>query len=242
MADANRMRLSLRGIGFIKSKHEELRDDEVAYERLPEFDRYIGTATALISAGIIEEHMLPGQPNRGKAAVTVAGPDGFIVITRESDRLFAVRLSISVEEIARRAEHEKQLKADKAAQELQTALAHEAKELSALPRSREHYRDDCVKTLKAHLKIVRDTAIVANKYSGFHFDSRAVRAFDDAAMQLIKTVLHGEIVFDVATQERRLVEIRSPGSKANLPLQNFLQNIIAHNDDKQQPAAKDEGA
>ncbi len=243
MADASRMMLSLSGIGSIKkSKHGELRDDEVAYEKLPEFDRYLGTAIALISAGIIEEHMLPGQPNRGKASVTVAGPDGFIVITRENDRLFAVQVSISAEEIARRAESERQLKANKATQELQAALEREAKELSALPRSRERYREDCVKTLKAHLKIVRDTAIVANKYSGFHFDSRAVRAFDDAAMQLLKTVLYGEIVFDVTVQERRIVEIRSPGSKVNLPLQNFLQNITVRNDDKQQPAAEDEGA
>jgi hypothetical protein len=242
MADANRMTLSLRGIGSIKNKHGELRDDEVAYEKLPEYDRYTGTATALISAGIVEEHMLPGQPDRAIASVTVAGPEGFIVIARESDRLFTVQVSISAEEIASRAEREKRLKTDKAAQELQAALAREAKELSALPRSRERYRDDCVRTLKAHLRIVRDTAIVANKHSGFHFDSRTVRAFDDAAMQLLKTVLHGEIVFDAAVQERRIVEIRSPGSKANLPLQNFLQDITSRNDNKQQPAAEDEGA
>jgi hypothetical protein len=238
MADANRTRLSVNGISFIEKPPEEkggtIRDDEIVYEKLADCDSYTGTATALISAAIIEEHMLPGQPNRGKKISVIDAPDGqkwaagYIEITRKDRRLFEVRVGISRKENDRsqQAQH-RLLQAEQAAKKLEAAQQREALELSELPRTHQQYRENCMKTLRAHLNIVRDTAIAANKFSGFHFDSDALRAFDKAAIELLKTLYRGGTVFDPAVQERRIVEIRSQSSKVNMPLQNFLQSVTA---------------
>jgi hypothetical protein len=83
---------------------------------------------------------------------------------------------------------------------------------------------------------VRDTAIAANKYSGFCFDNEALRAFDKAAQELVTTLVRGGTLFNAAVQERRMVEIRSQSSRANVPLQNFLMNITAQTDGAEEAA------
>lgn len=238
MADANRTRSSINGIIIIEvppeGKGGTLRDDEIAYQKLLNCDSFAGTATALIRAGIIEEHMLPGQPNRGKKIAMIEGSEGerwtpgYIEIIRIDARLFEVRVGIAGEESERRLQmQERLLQADRAARQLVAAQQREALELSELPTSHQQYRESCVKTLRAHLSIVRDTAIAANKFSGFCFDADALRAFDHAATELLKTLYRGGTLFDPAAQERRIVEIKSQSSKLNMPLQKFLQSVTA---------------
>jgi hypothetical protein len=244
MADANRTRSTVNGITFIDTSLEgeegTIRDDQVAHEKLPDCDSYTGTAAALISAGIIEEHMLPGQPHRGKKIAVIEGPDGekwapgYVEIARKNARLFEVKAGISVEECDRR---HMLLQDEQAAQKFEAAQQREALELSELPRSHQHYRESCMKTLRAHLSIVRDTAIAPNKFSGFHFDSETLRAFDSAVNELLKTLYRGGTILDQAAQERRVVEIRSESSKANMPLQNFLQNITAQTGGAEEPTS-----
>lgn len=178
--------------------------------------------------------MLPGQPQRGKTTTLITAPGGkkrgagYIEITRKNARIFEVKVGISEQESAcRQAAWSRLLEADQAAKKLQAAKQREAVELSELPRSHEQYRNGCVKTLEAHLNIVRDTAIAANKYSGFHFDAKALHAFDKAAKELVKTLVQGRTLFDPAVQERRIIEIKSQSSKADMPLQNFLLNVMA---------------
>jgi hypothetical protein len=125
---------------------------------------------------------------------------------------------------------------NEAAKRLKAAQEREAVELAELPRSHEMYRESCVKTLRAHINIVRDTAIAANKYSGFCFDNEALRAFDKAAQELVTTLVRGGTLFNAAVQERRMVEIRSQSSRANVPLQNFLMNITAQTDGAEEAA------
>jgi hypothetical protein len=238
MADANRTRSSVNGIIIIEvppeGKGGMLRDDEIAYQKLLNCDSFAGTATALIGAGIVEEHMLPGQPNRGRNIVVIEGSGGvrwaagYTEITRIDACRFEVRVGIAGEESERRRHaHERTLQADRAAKQLAAAQQREALELSELPRSHQQYRESCVKTLRAHLNIVRDTAIAANKFSGFCFDADALRAFDQAATELLKTLYRGSTLFDPAAQDRRIVDIKSQSSKLNMPLQNFLQNVTA---------------
>jgi hypothetical protein len=237
MADANRTRSSVNGIIIIEAPEGErgtLRDDEIAYQKLLNCDSFAGTATALIAVGIIEEHMLPGQPNRGKKIAVIEGSEGerwapgYIEITRIDARLFEARVGVASEESERRHQaQESLLQADRAAKQLLAAQQREALELSELPRSHQQYRESCVKTLRAHLDIVRHTAIAANKFSGFCFDADALRAFDQAATELLKTLYRGSTLFDAARQERRIVEIKSQSSKLNMPLQNFLQSVTA---------------
>jgi predicted DNA binding CopG/RHH family protein len=252
MADANRKTSPIHGITFIerplraKGERWKLGDNEIAYEKLSDCDMYAGTAAALISAGIIEEHMLPGQPNRGKRTAIILTPDGkkqgreYIEITLKNSRLFEVKVGVSEQESARRqAARERLLEADKAAKKLQAARQREALELSELPRSHEQYRNGCVKTLEAHLNIVRDTAIAANKYSGFYFDANALHAFDKAAKELVKTLVQGHTRFNPAIQERRIIEIKSQSSKADMPLQNFLMNVMAQKNQRPEAGADD---
>jgi hypothetical protein len=238
MADANRTRSTVNGIAFVdippEGKEGTIRDDQIAHEKHLDCDSYTGTASALLSARIIEKHMLPGQPHRGKTIAVIEGPDGekwgpgYMEIKRKNARLFEVKAGISREESERRqqAQH-RLLQAGKAAQKLEAAQQREALELSELPRSHQQYRESAVKALRAHLNIVRDTAIAPNKFSGFHFDGEALRAFDNAVNDLLKTLYRGGTIFNPVVQERRIVEIRSQSSKVNMPLQNFLQNVTA---------------
>lgn len=252
MADANRKTSSAHGITFVekspraKGERWKLGDDEIAYAELPDCDTYAGTAAALIRAGIVEEHMLPGQPNRGKNAAIIVAPDGkkhgpgYIEIYRKNARLFEVKVGISDEENARRQQaRDRLLKAEQAAKKLHAAQQREALELSELPRSHAQYRSSCVKTLQAHINIVRDTAIAANRYSGFHFDVDALRAFDKAAEELVNTLVHGGTLFKAAVQERRIIEIKAQSSKANMPLQNFLLSVTARKNEPPETDAHD---
>lgn len=252
MADANRKTSPVPGIRIIerppraKGERWKLGEDEIAVEKLLDCDVYAGTAAALISAGIVEEHMLPGQPNRGKRKVTVVAPDGkkqgpqYIEISVKNSRLLEVKVGVTEQERARRqAARERSLEADKAAKKLQAARQREALELSELPRSHEEYRNGCVKTLEAHLNIVRETAIAANKYSGFHFDANALHAFDKAAKELVRILAQGRTLFDPAVQERRIIEIKSQSSKADMPLQNFLLNLMTRQNQRPEAGADD---
>jgi hypothetical protein len=236
MADAHGVRIVINGITLI-DKHSEgtngiLHDDQIACEKLPEWDVFEGPALALIRAGIVEEHMLPGQPNRGKDLVVIEGRDGekwatgYIEIVRKGERWFQVKVAIDPEEGGRRrqAEH-RRLQAEEAAKKLAAAQEREALELAELPRTHRQYRESCLKTLRAHLNIVRDTAVAPNRFSGFCFNETALRAFDKAATELLKTLEHGGTLFDPAAQERRVIEIRSQSSRVNMPLQDFLQKV-----------------
>lgn len=66
-------------------------------------DRWAGTADQLVEAGVVEKHMLPGQPGRNKSSVTFGkkgngyGPD-YVQIQRRGRYLFTVRKGISEEE------------------------------------------------------------------------------------------------------------------------------------------------
>ncbi|MDB5772185.1 MAG: hypothetical protein JWM42_2559 [Burkholderia sp.] len=241
MADANRGTPFVNGIIFIAMPPDgqggSIRDDEIAYEQLLNCDSYAGTATALIRAGIIEEHMLPGQPGRGKNIALIEGPDGkrwavgYIEISRKSARLYDVKTGIPGAECVRRElAQQSLLQADQSAKQVEAAQQRESMELSELPRSHDQYREACVKTLRAHLNIVRDTALAANRFSGYQFDTAALREFDKAAIELLKTLYRGGTVYDPALQERRIVEIKSQSSRLNMPLQNFLQSLSAQTD------------
>lgn len=92
-----------------KTKFAPNQEDEVRKEEWgPRLDVYTGTAAALIKAGIVEEHMLPGQPGRNKTCVTFKGPpglgrygEGYVQIKRHGSK-FSVRKCVSAEETARR--------------------------------------------------------------------------------------------------------------------------------------------
>lgn len=89
------------------------------------YDRYFGTADALIRAGIVEERMLPGQPDRNKVCVTLngkrgqqAGGPGYIQIRRTGKNRFVVTKGLDQAERERRkAEQEAKEEAGRAAQD-----------------------------------------------------------------------------------------------------------------------------
>ncbi|MDB5795760.1 MAG: hypothetical protein JWR25_2139, partial [Noviherbaspirillum sp.] len=181
--------------------------------------------------------------NTGITTVAV-GPSGekweqgYIEITAKSDCLLEVKAGISeVERTRRKAAWEARAQSERQSAALRTAKQREALELLELPRSHQQYKNGCVRALRAHLNIVRNTVIAANKYSGFHFDGDALRAFDRAAEELVKTVLHGDSRFVPAMQERRISEIKSQSARADMRFQNFLQHVTACTDDTQNPPA-----
>lgn len=97
----------------------------VRQEKKCRYDRYFGTADALIQAGIVEEHMLPGQPGRNKVCVTLngkrgqqAGGPGYIQIQRTGKNRFVVTKGLDQAEQERRtAERDAKEEAERAARE-----------------------------------------------------------------------------------------------------------------------------
>jgi hypothetical protein len=251
MADANHNQLPPRGIAFEKkawsSEEAWLKDDHVLHEQSLLCDTYIGTADALAKTGVFDVQLISARPHRSGTTRVVVGPSGekwgqgYVEITVTSGRMLEVKIGISEPERARRKDAwEIRSQADQASAALRMAQQREALELLELPRSHGEYRNGCVKTLRAHLNIVRNTVIAVNKYSGFHFDGDAVRAFDRATEELVKTVLRGGIRFVPIVQEQRIAEIKSQSSRVDMPFQNFLQHVThvtARTDGTEDPSA-----
>jgi hypothetical protein len=82
----------------------KFRSDEVRKTEYSWKDVYTGTAVALIKAGVVEEHMLPGQPGRNKTSVTFNGKSDadYMQIARRGPNVFIVRKGIGEEEHKRR--------------------------------------------------------------------------------------------------------------------------------------------
>jgi len=80
-------------------------------------DFFTGVAADLVAAGVVEEHMLPGQPGRNKTSVTLGrrGDPDDIQIRRLSKKRFKVRKGIPAEERRRRREELEQEHAQKVA-------------------------------------------------------------------------------------------------------------------------------
>jgi hypothetical protein len=249
MADANHNPLPLRGIGCNRkadahAKEASLTGNHITHEQAQHYDAYIGTAEALAGAGIVDARLTSARPDRSGVTIVVVGPsgekwgEGYIEISVKSGCLLEVKAGIpEAERVRRQQAWEARMQADQASATLRTAQQRAALELLELPRSHEQYRNGCVRTLRAHLNIVRNTAIAMNKYSGFHFDDDALRDFDRAAEQLAGTLLRGGIKFVAAVQEQRISEIMSQSSRADMTFQNFLQHLTARADGSQDPPA-----
>lgn len=106
----------------------------VTAEHTPECDCYTGRAEALIQAGIVEQHELPGQPGLGAGSVCyrplgvdrIAGrgwfiTPGFMTIRRLPSNAFKVTIRVSGAETGRR-EAQQRARRDQAGSE-QAALA-----------------------------------------------------------------------------------------------------------------------
>jgi hypothetical protein len=249
MADANNNHLPLRGITFVRKACEgtqtpSANHDQISCEQSVFYDSYIGSADALLKAGVVDARLLSERIYNTGATMVAVGPSGekweqgYIEITARSDCLLEIKAGISeLERTRRKAAWEARAQSERESAALRTAKQLEALELLELPRSHQQYKDDCVRALRAHLNIVRNTVIAANKYSGFHFDGDALRVFDRAVEELVKTVLHGDSRFVPAMQERRISEIKSQSARADMRFQNFLQYVTACTDDTRNPPA-----
>lgn len=100
------------------------------------FDVFVGSADDLISAGIIERHMLPGQPGRNRTSVTINGDNGgwyrlvnrgnpgYIRIALRSKNTLRVVKGISLKERKRRLleEEKREQQREKARQQEKSKL------------------------------------------------------------------------------------------------------------------------
>jgi len=72
----------------------------------PSFNKWTGSAEQLISAGVIERHMLPGEPGRNKTCVTIGGgrnqhakfDENYVQILKQGKNKFRVKKGISKDE------------------------------------------------------------------------------------------------------------------------------------------------
>jgi hypothetical protein len=172
---------------------------DFAHEATPYFyDRYLGTAAALVREGILRAEQLPGQPGQPKtrASFDAAGRSrrglrdawsapGAVTIYRLKPDWFQVHVVVSSEEQARR-------RALPGAGDLQRRERAQ-RELDELPRSAQQYREQCSARVASWLESCRQ--IFDSRSGGFAASQDALAAFDEAALLMIEAARRAPVGF-----------------------------------------------
>jgi hypothetical protein len=186
-----------------------LKENEIGRYRTPYADMYFGTSAALIAAGLVEEHMLPGQPNRNKVSQSFPSQDGrkwgigYLQIFKQNSRIFQLRKGISKDEERRRiaaAGRARQAKEDK------------------------QFREAVLESFHLHLGIVRMKLV--NK-QGYGYDDETLGEFERVAEQLEDVLRDGDIAHGLEDEDLADVEENAPACKADASLQSFLKSVTS---------------
>ncbi len=201
-------------------------------------EEYIGTAEALIAAGLVRRRQLPGAPGMPRLAATFydgelvrrgARPpkdERYVRVHRLRGGWFLVARGLSADQREQRA-----AKAH-AMVELERAKRSAAQALRMVPSSARDYRDSCVLELKGRLAFLRVAHLSSNEFGaqlrgGFKFDDETLAAFDKIAADLLSVLRNGRVCFDRDKQSEIVVGIKNRVAKADLALQELLAGAIA---------------
>ena len=178
---------------------------------------YRGKRDALIAAGIVEADCFPGEPGQLKT-VAHGLKDGRKIIVRQNGarHTFNACVRFKKDELAK----------ERTRQALREARAKETRELARVPLSHDDFRAGLKVRLCDLLEYARAAALGATALSGgYRYSQEAIEAFDEAALDLIKTLLSGRIVFDAKVRAREFAKIKGNSAKSDLALQRFLENV-----------------
>lgn len=192
------------------------------------YDAYHGTyfkgpASCLLAAGLVQYHMLPGQPGRNKTSQTIAPsevPNGReIKVFRRSTYLFEVYLPYPREEQQRRLE--------KMHEERQPpARTAPVKPNVQLKSKEQAFKDDARSMLKCCLRAVR-CSLMQDEEDGLQFDESTLIEFERLAEEmevLLSDDEHLKVCNASISSEDRL-----DMAKKDLQLQAFLQTVALDN-------------
>lgn len=220
--------------------------DGVEYHGRIWFDEFYGSADALITAGIVERHQLPGQPGRAKDSAsfapdgramgrgrnTEAGKPGYKRIYR-SGPCFRVLVDVSAEETEqRRAAYERREEErlrEREAQEQQKRIQRLREEaaragmtpeqwvLQDIPQSESEFRD-LAALARVRIRTYWTMFSSADCDRGFTFEPAVAPRIQMLLDAISKTMAEAKVIFNPAALERTNAEaLREAGL---LPGQN----------------------
>lgn len=188
-------------------------DHEIIKEDHWHGTHYTGTAKALLSVGLIEEHMLPGRPGRNKTSVTLPPSSwgiGFIDrirVVKRTENIFVVYASIRREEANRRWE-----------------IRMAESEAERQKEQADKFKEKATQTLSFALRVARDQLITED---GYCFDDETLCAFEQAAEEFMDLLKNGEILLACQTTAMEPIPTKSHKPQSDLQLQRFLKNVTS---------------
>jgi hypothetical protein len=196
--------------------------DGLKVERTPWHDCYNGTKTALINAGLLEDGMFPGDPDRGKTMVTYK-PDGTaarqgssarkgLQVCRRGRSVYVVRVAVSAEETERRLAERK----------AKSERERELKELRALPQTQAGFLRHGADVFWEFVTVARFTLMNEARF-GFRVDDDTLEEFMDAAGNAYWAIRNGGAVGK--SPRVKLRNLQFAEAQRNGPLQTFLERV-----------------
>ena len=186
------------------------------------YDRYIGAADALIAAGLVELHQLPGQPGNGAFMASFL-PDGTRVRkgstagnmpggirVRRCGKKFEV--AVVVDDQVWEERHAKWLAAHEREVAYKEARKHAESELASMPCTAEAYRARRIQALNDTLEFFAMTLDPQERH-GYSFDYDSAREFRAIALRLHGVLKDGRVIFDQRRHDARIAEINAEVDK-----------------------------
>lgn len=186
------------------------------------YDRYIGTADALIAAGLVESHQLPGQLGNGKCMVSFL-PDGSRIRkgstaghtpgslrVRRCGKKFEV--TVVVDDRVREERHAKLLAAHERESAYEEAKERAERELASMPHSTEAYRGLAIDLADA-MFVAFTKSLGPREYHGYSYEPATIRAFQAAVRRLYMVLRSGRVIFDQQRHDARIAAINTEVAK-----------------------------
>lgn len=209
-------------------KHTGIARKEMSY-----CDVFTGSAEALIAAGLVDQHQLPGEPGRGKMMASYL-PDGapakkgdgksrfmpgYTKIERNG-KTFKVYVTVDEAEHSRRLERFRDEHHKRA--EFERAQAKAQKHADELPKSHEAYREQQARYL-GWLEGAAEAVLSTS--GGYSFDADTADNVRVLVGAIRQAIAEGRTQFRQADLDAQIAEIRAKARSADPDFARFLGRL-----------------
>lgn len=186
------------------------------------WDVFVGSADALIAAGVVVRNELPGEPGRGTTMATYRADgspvrQGQTTFTKEpgyrrivrAGRLFRVFVTVAEHEQERRrrlfeAEFEEtresrvceQRRQQRRREAAEHGMTEEQWALRGLPMSEADFRADIARSAGIGLNLIRRELVDHGEGLGFRYDAATCARFEVLAVAIDSLLERGDVLFD----------------------------------------------
>ncbi|MFZ3081409.1 hypothetical protein [Rhodoferax ferrireducens] len=214
-------------------------------------DEYIGTAEALVSAGLVRADQLPGQPGMPKSCSTFydgqrvgrgTGTNGkqdekyMHVFT--VGKKFAIRKGVMAEVAAeRRAARDAEFTAEREFERVTAAAKQKAERevrhaatmaecaLVLMVNSADEYRQKIIKALRSHVGYLLQEDMRINNNHGFSVDESVAAEVDDLLDEMIELVSNADVQFNARRHKEIHLKCKGDIARGDASFQRTLEHL-----------------